>query len=100
MDRKFHDGTPAHANSADQVEELEQLCLQIFARWCEQRKVLPLIYLLYAWPINMRDRLARTRLHATLCELLRFHPDALTWDDQLAIQQFITMHALAVARHS
>jgi hypothetical protein len=36
----------------------EKVCLTLFDRWCEQRNVVALAYLMYAWPVLGNSRVA------------------------------------------
>lgn len=45
-------------------------CLTLFDKWCERRAVLPLCYLLNAWPMTSASGSAINRLYALLDELL------------------------------
>jgi hypothetical protein len=99
-DFAFHEDTPVDQKSDDDAEEMERLCLLVFDRWCEQRNVIPLAYLLHAWPISMGDSAARNRLLNTLGELRQFHPETLRRDERLLISQLVTMLACALDRGS
>jgi hypothetical protein len=69
-----------------QIDELERLCLPLFDRWCERKSVLPLAYLMSAWPIISLSRL----LHA-LRALLQYHPQTLTPDEYQVVAQILRM---------
>lgn len=75
----------------DDPEEIGRLCLYLFDRWCEHRSVIPLVYLMHAWPILSATRYAMTRLRENLQELLRFHPDALSKEDRHMINRILTI---------
>jgi hypothetical protein len=62
-----------------QLDQVEELCVFLFDAWCEQRSVLPLAYLMYAWPIVERTPASTERLISALTELVAFHPDEITW---------------------
>ncbi|WP_206996909.1 hypothetical protein [Trinickia mobilis] len=80
----------------DDAEEMDRLCLYLFDGWCERRRVIPLAYLMHAWPILTTDRLARIRLQSALQDLQQFHSDSLTQDDHRIIEQVLAINADAV----
>jgi hypothetical protein len=61
-----------------QRDRLEMLCFSLFNGWCERRNVIPLVYLMSAWPITYRSELATSRLLRALRELHQYHPEMLT----------------------
>jgi hypothetical protein len=69
------------------VEDIDRLCIRLFDSWCERRSLIPLAYLMHAWPILKAAPLAMTRLLHTLQELQQFHPDWLNEDDHEVIEQ-------------
>lgn len=80
------------ATMSDKTNEIEHLCLQLFDRWCKQRSVIPLAYLMHAWPVCVSDTWARVRLLSTLRELRQFHSCSLQPDDHQAIERFVMIH--------
>jgi hypothetical protein len=74
------------------LEEIDQLCLLLFDNWCERRSVIPLSYLMHAWPILKGVPLARMRLLNTLQELRQFHPDSLSIEDHQVIELALVTH--------
>ncbi len=56
---------------------VDDLCINLFDRWCERRELLAFTYLLHAWPLVPSARPPLRRLSVTLKELLTFHADAL-----------------------
>jgi hypothetical protein len=56
---------------------VEQICLTLFDRWCEQRNVLALAYLMYGWPLTGDDPSLPRRLLQSLRELGEHHREAL-----------------------
>lgn len=82
----------------DDADEMDQLCLYLFDGWCERRSVIPLAYLMHAWPILPAGPLARIRLLSALQELRQFHADSLTQDDHLVIKRVLSINADAVQR--
>jgi hypothetical protein len=53
------------------------MCLALFDRWCEQRNVLALAYLMYGWPLAGDDPSLVRRLVQSLRELGEHHHEAL-----------------------
>ncbi|WP_207005673.1 hypothetical protein [Trinickia mobilis] len=80
------------------AEEMEQLCLRLFDGWCERRSVIPLAYLMHAWPILTTSRLAGIRLQSALQDLQQFHSSSLTQDDHRIIEQVLAINADALKR--
>jgi len=58
--------------------EVDEICLQLFDSWCEQRSVLPLAYLMHVWPVVGSTKGSSERLSSSLGELATYHPEALT----------------------
>jgi len=56
---------------------VEQICLTLFDRWCEQRNVLALAYLMYRWPLAGDDPSLVRRLVQSLRELGEHHHESL-----------------------
>ncbi|WP_207004955.1 hypothetical protein [Trinickia mobilis] len=77
------------------ANEIDQLCLRLFDSWCERRSVIPLAYLMHAWPIPAASPLATIRLQRTLRGLQQFHDDCLTHDDHHVIEQVLAISAHA-----
>lgn len=78
------------------MEKIDQLCLALFDGWCERRSVIPLAYLMHAWPLLTSVAPARTRLSNVLQELQWFHPESLTPDEHQVIKQVLAIDAYAV----
>lgn len=77
----------------DHADEIAERCLHLFDRWCERRSVIPLAYLMHAWPIVTAGPLATIRLQSTLQDLRQFHVDSLTQDDLHIIEQVLRIRA-------
>jgi hypothetical protein len=75
----------------DSREDIDRLCCQFFDDWCERRGVLPLAYLMHAWP--MPDKCDKTidRLLRTLKELRQYHPEFLTLPESTAIERLLLL---------
>jgi hypothetical protein len=80
-------------NNGAAPDEIDRLCVHLFDIWCERRSVIPLAFLMHAWPILKTAPLARTHLLNTLQELRRLHPDSLTEEDHQIIEQVLSTHA-------
>jgi hypothetical protein len=80
-----------HACPADEVPHLDaktqrlaladRICLTLFDRWCEQRNVLALAYLMYGWPLTGDDPSLVRRLVQSLHEFGKHHHEALQSKD-------------------
>lgn len=68
------------------MEETNRLCMHLFDSWCARRSVIPLSFLMHAWPVLKATPLARAHLLNTLKELRKFHPDSLTEADHQVIE--------------
>jgi hypothetical protein len=79
----------------DMREEIDRLCIQLFDNWCERRSVVPLAYLMHAWPVLKAALRARTNLLNTLRELRQFHPDLLSESDHQIIEQVFAIEDLS-----
>lgn len=77
----------------EDANEMDQMFLHLFDSWCERRSVIPLAYLMHAWPILTAGSLARIRLQRTLLDLKQFHADSLTHDDHWLIERVLAIHA-------
>ena len=77
------------------LENINSLCILLFDSWCERRSVIPLAYLMHAWPILQAAPLVMTRLLNTLRELRQFHPDLLSDDEHQVIEQVFAIDALS-----
>lgn len=63
--------------SAPIFAEVDNICLRLFDTWCEQRNVLPLAYLMHAWPLVASTTGGSERLCSSLRELATYHPEVL-----------------------
>jgi hypothetical protein len=60
------------------VERIDKLCGRLFELWCEERKLVPLAYLLHCWPLTGHDAAAIKRLADAMSDLSRFQPGKLS----------------------
>jgi hypothetical protein len=75
------DGTPHLDATCQRWAFVEQICLTLFDRWCEQRNVLALAYLMHGWPLAGDDPSLARRLLQSLRELWKYHQEALLSED-------------------
>lgn len=71
--------------------QVDDLCIALFDRWCERREITPLIYLLHAWPLFPSKPHPVRRLGATLRDLSTFHTETL---DDMDRELIDSVHAL------
>jgi hypothetical protein len=72
-------------------DELTEKCLALFDTLCERRSVLPLVYLMHAWPMTDRSNRAQSMLFETLRDLKKWHSDSLTQDERQLIEQILEL---------
>ena len=83
---------PLSLSEHDDRDEVDELCLYFFDRWCERRSVVPLAYLMHAWPLASADPRDRSRLLAALQQLLDSHPESLSRSDLLILREMLAIH--------
>ncbi|MBC8752189.1 hypothetical protein F6X42_38890 [Paraburkholderia sp. WC7.3b] len=64
---------PHLSEREDSIEHINAMCLHLFNLWCETRSVVPLTYLLGAWPLTNSDPETLRRLGTALRNLRRHH---------------------------
>lgn len=69
--------------------EIEGICMRLFDTWCEQRSVLPLAYLMHAWPLVEHTENSLKRLSQSLGELILFHSKIISRIDRELILRVI-----------
>jgi hypothetical protein len=84
---------PLTASEQDDRNEIDELCRYLFDDWCERRSVVPLSYLMHAWPLVGADPRGCSRLLEALQELLESDPESLTRSELLIIRQMLAIHA-------
>ncbi|MHB9842303.1 hypothetical protein Q8F57_046930 [Paraburkholderia terrae] len=82
------DGSDGCAHLRKQVDDL---CILLFDRWCERREITPLLYLLHAWPFLPSTPHPVRLVCSALLDLLRFHREALDYEDQELIAGILTL---------
>lgn len=75
----------------DVAAQMEACCSVLFERWCEERRVIPLAYLMHAWPLATRSPATFLRLSKSLRDLVVAHADALDVDDRRLIRNAIDL---------
>lgn len=78
------DAVPYLNTSGEDFALAEQICLTLFDRWCEQRNVLALAYLMHGWPLAGNAALQTKRLLQSLRELKEHHHETLL-SEELAL---------------
>lgn len=71
------------------VERIDTLCGQLFELWCEERKLVPLAYLLHCWPLTGHDAVAIKRLADAMTDLARFQPGKLSAHESIMVREVI-----------
>jgi hypothetical protein len=71
----------------DLLAAIETRCLALFERWCENRHVLPLAYLMHVWPIPKPNSRLTQRLASALHDLRTSHADSLDSIDHQLIHE-------------
>jgi hypothetical protein len=89
-DKDYPEIRPADGRSHLDVEVqrfafVERICLTLFDRWCHQRNVLALTYLMHGWPLTRNDPSLVRRLLRSLRELGEFHHEALLSEEAALI---------------
>ncbi|WP_322067161.1 hypothetical protein [Burkholderia ubonensis] len=72
------------------ASHINSLGIALFDRWCECRNVIPLAYLMHAWPLVAPSLPTIDRLSQTLRELLTNHAHSLAPDDREIIDHMIS----------
>jgi hypothetical protein len=75
--------------TSDVTVEMNNLCLQLFDRWCETRSVIPFAYLMKAWPIAVPDPPSMMHLSDVLRNLTAAHSDCLETDERQIAEKLI-----------
>jgi hypothetical protein len=71
------------------VERIAKLCGRLFELWCEERKLVPLAYLLHCWPLTGHDAVAIKRLADAMSDLSRFQPGKLSTRESIMVREVI-----------
>jgi len=72
-------------------KQLDDLCIELFDRWCERRELTPLLYLLHAWPFLPSTPHPVRGVSAALRDLSTFHKEALDDHDQRLIASVLSL---------
>jgi hypothetical protein len=73
----------------DVAAQMEACCSALFERWCEERRVIPLAYLMHAWPLAAPSPVGIWRLSRSLHDLILSHAESLSLDDCRLIEDVI-----------
>ena len=84
----MHEVTSGQTALAD---ELEQLCGELFERWCDRRRVIPLAHLMQNWPIVSPSPPRFCSVACSLRQLADSDPDSLDTDDRRLIESLVTI---------
>jgi hypothetical protein len=72
-------------------QQLDEVCMVLFDRWCERREVTPLLYLLHAWPFLPSTPHPIRLVSAALRDLVTFHLESLDTHDRSLIASVLSM---------
>lgn len=75
----------------DVAAQMEACCCALFERWCEERRVIPLAYLMHAWPLATPSPAYIRRLSRSLRDLILSHAESLGIDDCRLIEDAIAI---------
>jgi len=75
----------------DAAAQMEACCNALFERWCEERRVIPLAYLMHAWPLATPAPMDLRRLSRSLHDLILSHAESLSIDDCRLIESAIAI---------
>jgi hypothetical protein len=106
VDRLVRDEDHPETCPADRVSHLdvevqrlafvERICLTLFDRWCQQRNVLALAYLMYGWPLTGNDPSLVRRLLRSLLELREFHHEELLSEEVALLSSLLDFERLLI----
>jgi hypothetical protein len=71
------------------VKRIDELCTGLFELWCEERKRVPLAYLLHCWPLTGHDPLAIKRLADAMSDLCQFQAGKITTREWTMMRELI-----------
>lgn len=71
------------------VERIDELCIRLFELWCEERKLVPLAYLLHCWPLTGHDAVAVKRLADAMSDLCQFQTPKLGTRESMLAREII-----------
>lgn len=69
---------------------IEGVCSRLFDDWCERRAVVPLCYLMSAWPLTYRSQDQLCRLYCAMRELLKNEYENLLEYERNALEQIVS----------
>ena len=71
------------------VERIDELCVRLFELWCEERKLVPLAYLLHCWPLTGHDTVVVKRLADAMSDLCQFQAAKLSARESTLVREII-----------
>lgn len=71
------------------VKRIDALCAGLFELWCEERKRVPLAYLLHCWPLTSHDPVAIKRLADAMSDLSQFQTGKIDTRDWTMLRELI-----------
>jgi hypothetical protein len=77
-------------NHSPRPEEITALCMQLFDSFCERRSVLPLAYLMHAWPLTEANEKGFRMLRQSLRDLSLWHAAEIEGVECLLIGQILS----------
>jgi hypothetical protein len=72
------------------VKRIDALCEGLFELWCEERKRVPLAYLLHCWPLTSHDPVAIKRLADSMSDLCQFQTGKIDTRDWTMLRELIS----------
>ncbi|MFM0642724.1 hypothetical protein PQR14_00220 [Paraburkholderia bryophila] len=60
------------------VNRIDALCAALFELWCEEKKRVPLAYLLHCWPLTGHDPVSVKKIADALADLSQFQASLLS----------------------
>lgn len=71
------------------VKRIDALCVALFELWCEEKKRVPLAYLLHCWPLTGHDPVSVKRLADAMSDLHQFQPGLLSSAASVMVRELI-----------
>jgi hypothetical protein len=84
--------------NAFDIAEINADCMRLFSGLCERKSLLPLVYLLHAWPIPELTDSAVSRLREALRTVSAFTDDYLEASNRDACKQLLVKLAIYECR--
>lgn len=71
------------------VKRIDALCAALFELWCEEKKRVPLAYLLHCWPMTGHETAVVKRLADAMSDLSQFQPGLLSPAASVIVRELI-----------